>query len=570
MMKRFLGNYKGFVAGSLVMTALMVISSLMQPRLLQNVLEAVMEDNQHKIQTLGIQLLVIAGIGLVAGVVNTVLAARVAQGTSADVREATFRKIQEFSYANIEKFNAGNLVVRMTNDVNQITNLVMISLQVLTRVPLLFIGAFVLAMITLPKLWWVIILLVVLILLVTAASMGMMGKRFMQFQRLVDKINRIAKENLMGIRVVKSFVQEDNQEKEFTDTSNELMNLNLTIGYVFSVMIPLFMLIANMAVFVAVYMVSRIVDTDPTAIASLASFMTYMSQIMFAIIMGGMMSMMASRAFVSIGRIKEVLDTEPAMTFKDVPDQDLEGTIEFDDVTFTYPDDDEPTLKDISFKVNKGEMIGIVGATGAGKSTMAQLIPRLFDPTAGSIKVGGVDLRDINKNTLNKTISIVLQRAILFSGTIAQNLRQGKSDATKDEMEKASDIAQAREFIEKLSDNYEALVEERSANFSGGQKQRMSIARGVIGNPKILILDDSTSALDARSERLVREALNKDLKETTTVVIAQKISSVVHADRILVLDEGRLIGEGTHKELVESNAVYREIYDTQKGKEEEE
>ena len=570
MVKRFLGNYKPFVFLCFAMVGIMVFSSLYQPRLLQNVLEAVMENDKEKINELGLRLLIVAGFGLIAGVINTVSAAKIAQGVSADVREALFRKIQSFSYANIEKFNAGNLVVRLTNDVNQIQNLVMISFQVLIRVPILFIGAFILSMTTLPRLWWIIVLLVVLIVGITAASMGMMGKHFMAFQNLMDKINRIAKENLMGIRVVKSFVQEENQAKEFTDTSNELLGHNLSVGYIFGFMIPAFMLVANVATFGAIYMVGMHVSVaDISEIGALASFMTYMGQIMFSIIMGGMMSMFASRAFISIGRISEVMDTKPAMTYEDVPEQDLDGSIEFDHVTFTYPDDDEPTLKDISFKVAPGEMIGVVGATGAGKSTLAQLVPRLFDPTQGSIKIGGVDLRKINKKTLNQSVSIVLQRAILFSGTIAQNLRQGKKDATVDEMKKASGIAQAREFIEKLDESYEAPVAERSTNFSGGQKQRMSIARGVIGNPKILLLDDSTSALDAKSEELVREALNRELKDTTTIVIAQKISSVVAADRILVLDEGRLIGEGTHKELVETNAVYREIYETQKGKEEE-
>jgi len=570
MIKRFLGNYKPFVALSFLMVGIMVFSSLYQPRLLQNVLEAVMANDKNQINELGLKLLIVAGAGLVAGVINTVSAAKIAQGVSADVREALFRKIQSFSYANIEKFNAGNLVVRLTNDVNQIQNLVMISFQILIRVPMLFIGAFILSMTTLPRLWWIIVLLVVLIVAITAGAMGMMGKHFSAFQTLMDKINRIAKENLMGIRVVKSFVQEDNQAEEFTNTSNELLGHNLSVGYIFGVMIPSFMLVANLAIFTAIFMVGNHLSiADTSEIGALASFMTYMGQIMFSIIMGGMMSMFASRAFVSIGRIGEVMNTEPAMTYEDVPEQDLDGSIEFDHVTFTYPDDDEPTLKDISFKVAPGEMIGVVGATGAGKSTLAQLVPRLFDPTQGVIKVGGVDLKKVSKKTLNNTISIVLQRAILFSGTIAQNLRQGKKDATVDEMKHASGIAQAREFIEKLGETYDAPVAERSTNFSGGQKQRMSIARGVIGNPKILILDDSTSALDAKSEELVREALNRDLKDTTTIVIAQKISSVVAADRILVLDDGRLIGEGTHKELVANNAVYREIYETQKGKEEE-
>ncbi len=547
------------------MVILVVGTTLWQPQILTKVLEAVSNNDKEKITDYGIQLIIIAGIGLIAGVVNTIFAAKIAQGVSADLREQTFRKIQSFSYANIEKFNAGNLVVRMTNDVNQVMNLIMILFQILLRVPLLFVGSFILAIQTLPKLWWIIVLLVVVIVLITGVSMGSMGKHFGAFQTLMDKLNGIAKENLRGTRVVKSFVQEKEQAAKFDANSDELLGHNLIVSYIFSAMIPAFTFAAYLAIFGAIWFVSTYVQKEPKDLASIASFMTYMMQIMFAIIMGGMMSMMASRAFISLKRIGEVINTEPAMTFKDVPDQDLAGDLEFDHVTFTYPTDDEPTLEDVSFSIKAGESVGVVGATGAGKSTLAQLIPRLFDPTEGTIKIGGQDLRDVSRNTVRETVSIVLQRAILFSGTISQNLKHGKADATVDDMKRASAISQAREFIEKMSDVFESPVEERGTNFSGGQKQRMSIARGVIGEPKILILDDSTSALDAKSEKLVQEALACELPNTTKIIIAQKISSVVHADKILVLDAGKLIGVGKHKDLVENNATYREIYETQKG-----
>lgn len=499
--------------------------------------------------------------------INTIFAAKIAQGVSADLREQTFRKIQSFSYANIEQFNAGNLVVRMTNDVNQVMNLIMILFQILLRVPLLFIGAFVLAIHTLPKLWWIIVVLVVVIVLITAVAMGNMGKHFGAFQKLMDKLNGIAKENLRGTRVVKSFVQEKEQAAKFDANSDELLGHNLVVSYIFSVMIPAFTFAAYIAIFAAIWFVSTYVEKAPKDLASIASFMTYMMQIMFAIIMGGMMSMMASRAFISLKRIGEVIHTEPAMYFKDTEDIDLSGDLEFDKVSFSYPSDDELTLENISFSIKAGEMVGVVGATGAGKSTLAQLIPRLFDPTAGTIKIGGHDLREINRHNLRQTVSIVLQRAILFSGTVGQNLKHGKADATEADMTRASAISQAREFIEKMSDVFESPVEERGTNFSGGQKQRLSIARGVIGDPKILILDDSTSALDAKSEKLVQQALAGELANTTKIIIAQKISSVVHADKILVLDAGKLIGVGTHKELVANNDTYREIYNTQKGSE---
>ena len=560
--------YKWQALASLVMTGLMVASSLLQPRYLQEVLEALLTGDNEAIYTIGFWLILVALIGLVAGGINVVLAAYIAQGVSSDLREDAFRKIQTFSYANIEEFNAGNLVVRMTNDINQIQNVVMMTFQILFRLPLLFIGSFILAVATLPSLWWVLVLMVVLIVAMTSLMMGMMGPRFAKFQTLLERINAIAKENLRGVRVVKSFVREKDQFAKFTQVSDELLGENLYIGYAFSIVQPVMMMISYGAVFLSIWLVAGMAESDPSVVGSIASFVNYLSQIIFTIVMVGFLGNSVTRAMISLRRIREILDTEPAMTFKDVKDEELEGSLSFENVTFTYPNDAEPILKDVSFDIAAGEMVGVVGATGAGKSTLAQLIPRLFDPQQGSIKIGGKDIRTVSEGTLRKTVSIVLQRAILFSGTIADNLRQGKGDATVSEMERAARIAQASEFISRMDLAFESPVEERGTNFSGGQKQRMSIARGIVSNPRILIFDDSTSALDAKSERLVQEALNKDLKGTTTIIIAQKISSVVHADKILVLDQGRLIGQGKHADLVATNAVYREIYETQKGKEE--
>ena len=561
-------TYKWQALASLLMTGLMVASSLLQPGYLQEVLDALLAGKYEAIYSIGAWLIGVALVGLVAGGLNVVLAAYIAQGVSSDLREDAFRKIQTFSYANIEQFNAGNLVVRMTNDINQIQNVVMMTFQILFRLPLLFIGSFILAVQTLPSLWWVIVLMVILIFGLTAVMMGMMGPRFAKFQTLLERINAIAKENLRGVRVVKSFVQEKEQFAKFTDVSDELLGQNLYIGYAFSVVEPFMMLVGYGAVFLSIWLVAGMVQSDPSVVGSIASFVNYLSQIIFTIVMVGFLGNSVSRAMISMRRIREILDAEPAMTFKDVPDEELVGSLSFENVTFTYPMDKEPMLKDVSFTIEPGQMVGVVGATGAGKSTLAQLIPRLFDPQEGAIKIGGKDIREVSEGTLRKTVSIVLQRAILFSGTIADNLRQGKGDATLFEMERAANIAQASEFIHRMEKTFESPVEERGTNFSGGQKQRMSIARGIVSNPRILIFDDSTSALDAKSERLVQEALNKDLKGTTTIIIAQKISSVVHADKILVLDQGRLIGQGTHADLVANNAVYREIYETQKGKEE--
>lgn len=560
-------RYKWYALGSFLMTSLMIASSLLLPWFLKHILDALQEQNSQTIYSMGGWLIGIGFVGLVAGGINVTLAAYIAQAVSSDLREETFRKIQTFSYANIEEFNAGNLVVRMTNDINQIQNVTMMLFQILLRLPILFIGSVILAIVTMPSLWWIIFLLIVLIAGLTAVMMGMMGPRFKKFQTLLDKINAIAKENLRGVRVVKSFVREEDQFHKFSQVSDELLSENLYIGYAFSIIEPMMMLVGYSSVYLAIWTLSGMIQAEPGLVSSIASFIGYLSQIIFTIIMVGFLGNGVTRGIISIRRIKEVLATEPAMAFPDSPDEELEGSLSFEHVTFSYPNDDEPMLKDISFEVEPGQMIGVVGATGAGKSTLAQLIPRLFDPQEGSVKIGGRDLRELSQGTLRKNVSIVLQRAILFSGTIADNLRQGKLNASLPEMERAARIAQASEFISRMEESFDSAVEERGSNFSGGQKQRMSIARGVVNNPNILILDDSTSALDAKSEKLVQEALNKELQGTTTIIIAQKISSVVHADKILVLDQGRLIGQGTHAELVATNDVYREIYETQKGKE---
>ena len=553
-------KHKWVALFSIVSTFIYAGVQLYQPQIMKRIMTVMSSTtySRHqmadKVSGYGVELLVVAGIGIIFAIFSTLSAARIAQEIGADVREATYKKINTFSYENVEKFNAGNLVVRMTNDVTQVQNLMMMVFQILMRIPVLLIGAVVLSITTLPRLWWITVLLIVLIVLVTDVLMGRMGPHFMAFQKLMDRINAIAKQNLRGSRVVKSFVQEKNQIKDFDETSDELYDHNWAVGKLFSAMIPLFTVIAQGAIWLAIYFVSTFV-TESTTVAqdSIGGIAT---------------SMFASRGMVSIGRINEVLNTDPAMKFdENAKDEVLSGSVKFDHVSFSYPNDEEPTLKDISFEVEPGQMVGIVGATGAGKSTLAQLIPRLFDPTEGTVSVGGKDLKTVSRGTLKKNISIVLQKAILFSGTIAGNIKQGKADATDEEMTRAARIAQAAEFITTKDGQYDSEVEERGNNFSGGQKQRLSITRGVVKNPNVLILDDSTSALDAKSEKLVQEALNKDLKDTTTIIIAQKISSVVHADNILVLDQGKLVGQGTHQELVAENKIYQEIYDTQKAQE---
>lgn len=563
----YIKRYRKDVYIALISVIALVFATLWQPRLLQVIMNAILKGDKNTIFQQGIILIILAIVGIIAGVVNTIYSAHVALGVATDLRSDLYDKVQSFAYADVEKFSASNLVVRMTNDINQVQQIVMAAFQQVSRIPLLFIGAFILAMITMPQQWWVLIGMMIIVIAVSLYTYKKMSGYFAETQQDIEDVNTVARENLMGIRVVKSFVQEPHEIKKFSAASDNLTKVTAKIGYTFAILMPAFFLTANIAVVLAVYLVGQNLTVHPTYLAAITSFISYLMQILFAVINGGFLMIAASRANISLGRIGEVMGTDPSMSYVEGNSDPVEGDIEFDNVTFTYPGDDTPTLKDISFKVKAGEMIGIVGATGSGKTTLAQLIARLYDPDSGTIKVGGVDVRQLSEKSLRETVAYVLQRSTLFSGTISANLRQVKEDATPIQMQWAANVAQASEFIERLPLTYDAPVEERSSNFSGGQKQRLSITRGVIAQPKILILDDATSALDAKSEKLVQEALDRDLTKTTTVVIAEKISSILRADRILVMDSGHIVGNGNHKELVAHNSVYQEIYRTQKARE---
>lgn len=568
ILKPHFKNYRKEIILAIVTILISAFATLWQPRLLENIQKAILADNKSTVLRDGIGLVILGLLAIVAGIFNVYYAAKIAQGITSDLREETYAKIQSFSFGNIEKFSSGSLVVRLINDMNQVMNMMMILFMQLLRMPIILVGSFVLSIITIPHYWWAPVLMLALMMGVGFVVIQNMNKLFDKFQHYMDKISTRVKENLQGVRVFKSFNQGENEIRRFNKTSDSLNELNIKIGYWISTIMPAFMLIAYLVIALVVFLVGRSANLNPTDVAVVSPYVSYILTLLFAILIGGFVIMNFTRGLVSLRRIKEVLDTEPDVKFDpNAPTAPEKGSIEFDNVSFTYPDSDKPTLENISFKVKAGEMVGIVGATGSGKSTLAQLIPRLYDPSKGTIKIGGKDLKKIGEKSLRNTVSMVLQKAILFSGTIASNLRQGKEDATDYELKRASEIAQAQEFVGQYPDEFDHEVEERSANFSGGQKQRLSIARGVIGQPPILILDDSTSALDAKSEKLVQEALEHDLKDTTTVIIAEKIVSVMNADKILVLDDGKLAAEGTHEELLKTSPIYQDIYRTQKAKE---
>lgn len=561
-------NYRIPVLGSVISLIIAAFCSLLQPWLLQDTLNCLMKNDAAGIKRYGIFLLLLAAIGVVCGILNIWFAAKTAQGVTSDVREQLYRKIQSFSFSNIEKFSVGTLIVRLINDMNQVTNIIMTTLMQVLRMPIILIGSFVMGIVTLPRYWWVQILLLLIVSLVLFFVFPSLDKLFSKYQVWFDECNTVARESMQGVRVVKSFNRQDQETEKFTASSNKLNQLNIKIGYVFSILMPAFTLVVCIGTALIVYLVGKNIGLYPKDISAISSYVGYLSQMLSNLAFGGMMLAQYSRGLVSLKRIDEVIETEPDLKFNhEESNVDLKGPVEFDDVSFKYPGSSKETLSHVSFKVNPGETVGIVGRTGSGKSTLVSLLVRLYDPTSGTIRLGGCDLRDVNERKLRKMAALVQQKALLFSGTIADNLRQGDENATEEDMERAIEISQAKEFIDKYPDRFEHVVEERSANFSGGQQQRLSIARGIIGKPKVLILDDSTSALDAESEKKVQAGLEQKLGDATVFIIAEKIFSVMHADKILVMDDGKIKAMGTHEELLLTSPLYQEIYETQRARE---
>ena len=559
-------NYRIPVLGSVISLIIAAFCSLLQPWLLQDTLNCLMKNDAAGIKRYGIFLLLLAAIGVVCGILNIWFAAKTAQGVTSDVREQLYRKIQSFSFSNIEKFSVGTLIVRLINDMNQVTNIIMTTLMQVLRMPIILIGSFVMGIVTLPRYWWVQVLLLLIVSLVLFFVFPSLDKLFSKYQVWFDECNTVARESMQGVRVVKSFNQQDQETEKFTASSNELNQLNIKIGYVFSILMPAFTLVVCIGTALIVYLVGKNIGLYPKDISAISSYVGYLSQMLSNLAFGGMMLAQYSRGLVSLKRIDEVIETEPDLKFNhEESNVDLKGSVEFDDVSFKYPGSSKETLSHVSFKVDPGETVGIVGKTGSGKSTLVSLLVRLYDPTSGTIRLGGCDLRDVNERKLRKMAALVQQKALLFSGTIADNLRQGDENATEEDMERAIEISQAKEFIDKYPDRFEHVVEERSANFSGGQQQRLSIARGIIGKPKVLILDDSTSALDAESEKKVQAGLEQKLGDATVFIIAEKIFSVMHADKIIVMDDGKIKAMGTHEELLLTSPLYQEIYETQRA-----
>lgn len=549
----------------------MALATLTQPQFLEKMMAAIIADKSDLILKNGFYLLLLALVGIVAGVTGTYFASQVSQSVAADIRQAEYEKIQQFSLEQVQSYSSANLVVRLTNDINQVQQLVMQSLQMVLRVPILFVGAIILSIWTLPSLWWVVLLMIVLIVLSSKRIFAMMGRYFGKIQQLIDQNNTLAQENLSGVRVVKSFNQQGQEEASFAQNTQELTDVNRRIGYLFNLMFPIFMLISYAAIAAAMLFISTSIKETPDQLAKITPFITYLNQILMALLMLGMISTFASRGFVSLKRIAGIMAEKTEHQKKGnqlamAKEHFLTKELTVRDVSFTYPKAENAVLHDLSFTLPAGQTLGVVGSTGSGKSTLALLLARLYQADAGQITVDGHAIEEIASSDWHQSVAIVMQKPVLFSGTIASNLKMGKEDASPEEMAEAVDAAQAADFVDAYPDGLEHEIAERSANLSGGQKQRLSLARALVKKPRLLILDDATSALDARSERRVQDVLANDFQKTTKVIIAEKIASIIHADQIIVLDAGQIVGVGSHNELLSNSPVYREIYQSQKGK----
>jgi len=574
LLVRYLARYRWLLTGVLVFQFASAMASLYLPRLNADIIDnGVARADTAYIWSHGVLMLGIAFGQIVASIIATYFAARAAMSVGRDLRRDVFQKVSGFSEREVSRFGAGTLITRNTNDVQQVQMLAMMGATMLVTAPLLAIGGVIMAVQQDVGLSWLIAVSVPVLLLVAVLIISRMVPLFRLFQSKLDNVNRIMREQLTGVRVVRAFVRERIEEDRFRGANTDIMVVGRKVGSLFVLMFPLAMLVLNVTVVGVIWFGGIQVDQGNVEIGTLFAFMQYVGQILMGVLMAAFMTIMIPRAAVSADRIGEVLGSDDALQRPAQPVSDFtaRGTVEFTDVSFTFPGAELPVLDGITFRADAGETVAIVGSTGSGKSTLVSLIPRLFDVTGGSVRVGGVDVREADLDRLWDGIGFVPQRAFLFSGTVASNLRFGREDATDDELWQALEIAQGRDFVAEMGDagsgrdGLAARIAQGGTNVSGGQRQRLSIARAVVRRPDVLVFDDSFSALDLRTDARLRQALWRELPEVTKIVVAQRISTVTDADRIVVLDDGRMVGLGTHEELLATNETYREIVESQLG-----
>ncbi|PRA03583.1 MULTISPECIES: ABC transporter ATP-binding protein [unclassified Paenibacillus] len=573
MMKLFsmLKPYRIPITFILVLVLFQSLAELYLPTLMADIVnDGIIKGDIPYIWQIGGWMLVIAIGGTACSVIASYLSSRTAGGFAKQLRSRVFRHVENFSLQEFDKMGTASLITRTTNDITQVQNVLTMMLRMMIMAPLMCIGGIFMAVSQDAKLSTIFLV----VLPVLGGAIALIGAKglplFKTIQKKLDRLNLVLREQLTGIRVVRSFNRGEHEKVRFNRANTELRDSSIKVNVLMATIMPVMMLVMNFSMIAILYFGGMRIDSGNMNIGALIAFIQYAMQIMFSLIMVSMIFVMIPRASASAERINEVLDMQPDLSNPEQPRgmKSMQGMIEFDNVTFRYPGAENPALSDISFTARSGETTAIIGGTGSGKSTLLSLIPRFYDVTEGSVRVNGTDVREIRQEDLRAKIGFVPQKAVLFTGTITENIRHGKDDATMDEIVHAARTAQAENFITEMKEGYDSLIAQGGNNVSGGQKQRLSIARALVRRPEVYIFDDSFSALDFKTDAKLRAALKSETTEAAVLIVAQRVSTVMDADRILVMDEGRIVGSGTHKELLEHNEVYREIVSSQLTEEE--
>ncbi|MCL2869464.1 ABC transporter ATP-binding protein/permease, partial [Candidatus Saccharibacteria bacterium] len=555
--------YIGWLVLLIAAISVQVWATLQLPNYMSHIVnDGIVGGDQNLIWQKGVQMVIITIVGGIAMVLASYLASRISTGVARDLRKNTFDKIESFSLNEINQFSTASLITRTTNDIQQIQQVLFMMLRMVLMAPIMAGGAIIEALNSAPNMTWIIALSVVILFVIIIILLIVALPKFTMLQKLIDRLNLVTRENLTGLRVIRAFNNEKYEEDKFGTANQDLMKVNLFVNRVMVIMMPLMTFIFNLTTLLIIWVGAHLIADGNLAIGNMMAFMQYAIQVIMSFLMISMVFILLPRAQVSAKRIVEVLETKlsikPAAKPK-TPKNNMHGVVEFKDVTFAYPDADTPVLKGISFKSLPGQVTAFIGSTGSGKSTLINLIPRFYDVTKGAVLVNGVDVRDLSAKVLMGKIGYIPQKGVLFSGTVKDNINYGSNKADSKQVHAAAKVAQAYNFIEKLDGKFDAHIAQGGQNVSGGQKQRLSIARAIARDPEIYIFDDSFSALDFKTDRALREALKPVTKNAATLIVAQRISTIEDADQIIVLNEGKMVGLGTHQELMKTCKVYQEI-----------
>ncbi|PET22864.1 multidrug ABC transporter ATP-binding protein [Bacillus cereus] len=565
---QYLKPYMFFAIIGPLFMVLEVAMDLIQPTIMQHIIDVgIANRDLNYVIKMGLLMIGAAALGLVGGLGCMMYSTKAAVNFATDIRKDVFAKIETFSSNNRDSFGTGKLLTIVTNDITSIQSAMTMTLRVLVRGPLLFMGSIIIVFVTARELFPILLVVVPILLLAIILIASKASGTFKKVQEALDKVNTKLQENLSGVRVIKAYVRQKYEIAQFGSVNTNLTKINIRAVQLISLMMPIIMLVVSGGIVATLWIGGEKVFNGTLQVGAILAFINYLNIILMSLMSISMVFIQIARAFPSADRVQQVLNTEVNIisAANAIEPEKIEGNIEFKNVSYSYTKNNEYVLKDISFSIQKGEKVGIIGSTGSGKSTLAKLLPRLYDVDQGEICIDGIDVKTYDLQKLRASIGFVPQKALLFSGSIEENLRYGKENATHDELEVAAASACATEFINKLEESYRYNLTQGATNLSGGQKQRVSIARALVRKPPILILDDSTSAVDAKSEATIQTALKTKYKGTTTLLIASKISSIMDADKILVLDNGELVGNGTHEQLLERSEVYQEIYLSQGG-----